>query len=99
MQDERRAAWMGEVLESAGFEVVALGEADRAGAHILITEAHDEFLEPARAFLESGDARHAIVLGPPGQGWAGLNVVVIEDIDDLGSVRSALHAQPAGESA
>ena len=88
--DQRTAAWVTNVLESAGYAVSVAEDGDPRQSDIWVTEASAKNLSAARKFLTRHDQRRIIVMGSAGTAWTGLGAVVVEDASNLDAIKSAV---------
>ncbi|MHC4100534.1 MAG: PAS domain-containing protein [Planctomycetota bacterium] len=88
LSDRRTAAWIANMLESAGYSVRVAEDGDPSDAHLWVTEPTDESLRTARAYANDNGKRRIIVIGPADPEWLGLGAVVVEDAAN----RTAIHA-------
>jgi hypothetical protein len=86
LKDPRTAAWIANMLESAGYIVRLAQDGDPADAHLWVTESTEQNLQTARAY--GNGRRRIIVLGPAGPEWLILGAAVVEDAGN----RNAIHA-------
>ncbi|MHC4969500.1 MAG: PAS domain-containing protein, partial [Planctomycetota bacterium] len=88
LKDPRTAAWIANMLESAGYIVRVAENGDPSDAHLWVTEPTEQNLRTARAYVNGNGRRHIIVLGPAGPEWLVLGAAVVEDAGN----RNAIHA-------
>jgi anti-sigma regulatory factor (Ser/Thr protein kinase) len=88
--DLRTAAWVTNVLESAGYIVSVAEDGDPGDCNIWVTEPEREYLPTARHFLTDHAQRRVIVLGSAPTAWAGLGAVVVEDSSNLDAIKTAV---------
>ncbi len=90
LQDPRTAAWVTNILESAGYGVAVAGNGEPQDSDIWVTEPREGSLESARRFLADRSGRRIIALGPGGDAWTRLGAVVVEDAGNLHAIKSAV---------
>ncbi len=97
LTDRRRAAWVSNLLSLAGY-VVEAGENGGAGdTGLWVTEPTARNLKKARRFFAGQPRRRAIVLGSADADWTQLGAVVVEDVQSLESIRTAVQTVSAGD--
>jgi PAS domain S-box-containing protein len=90
LQDPRTAAWVTNILESAGYGVAVAGNGAPLECDIWVTDPAEGRLESARQFLADRAGRRIIALGPCGDAWSRLGAVVVEDAGNLHAIKSAV---------
>ncbi len=90
LQDPRTAAWVTNILESAGYGVAVAGNSEPHDSDIWVTEPREGSLESARRFLADRAGRRIIALGAGGDAWTRLGAVVVEDAGNLHAIKSAV---------
>lgn len=90
LRDLRTAAWVSNVLESAGYTVSVAEDGDPRDSDIWVTEATHKNLTTARRFLTGQEQGQIIVLGSAGTAWTGLGAIVVEDASNLDAIKSAV---------
>ena len=88
LSDPRTAAWVANMLESAGYSVRLAEDGDPSDSHLWDTEPTEQSLQTARAYAHGNGKRRIIVLGSGDTEWLGLGAVVVEDAAN----RAAIHA-------
>jgi signal transduction histidine kinase len=88
LRDLRTAAWVSNMLESAGYTVRLDQDGDPSDAHLWVTDPTTQNLRTARAYVNGNGRRRIIVLGPADPEWLVLGAVVVEDPAN----RNAIHA-------
>lgn len=95
LADGRLAAWIGNLLRAAGYDVCpgTNGEPviDATACTLWVTDAVPERVEAARRFLTL-EGRRMMVLGPRSPDWEHPNVTVVEDCQELNALRAAIDA-------
>lgn len=92
LTDRRRAAWVSNLLSIAGYVVEAGENGGPGDTSLWVTEPTAQNLKRARRFFAGQPRRSAIVLGNADADWTRLGAVVVEDIESLESIRTAVHA-------
>ena len=90
LRDPRTAAWVTNILESAGYGVAVAGDGQLQDSDIWVTEPEDGNLDAARRFLTDRPGRRIIALGPGGESWSRLGAVVVADVANLPAIKSAV---------
>ncbi len=88
IHDPRTAAWVSNMLESAGYIVRLAEDGDPSDAHLWVAEPTEQNLRKARAYVNGNGRRRIIVIGPADPEWFALGAVVVEDAGN----RNAIHA-------
>jgi PAS domain S-box-containing protein len=88
LSDPRTAAWIANMLESAGYSVRLADDGDPSDSNLWVTEPTEQSLRTARAYANGNGRRRMIVLGPGDPEWLILGAVVVEDAAN----RAAIHA-------
>ncbi len=90
LHDLRTAAWVTNVLESAGYTVSIAEDGDPRNCAVWVTEATGKNLTTARQFLTGPERGQIIVLGSAGTEWSGLGAIVVEDVSNLDAIKTAV---------
>ena len=92
LTDRRRAAWVSNLLSLAGYVVEAGENGGPGDTSLWVTEPTARNLKRARRFFADQPRSRAIVLGSADADWTRLGAVVVEDVESLESIRTAVHA-------
>ncbi len=92
LADRRRAAWVSNLLSLAGYVVEAGENGGPGDTSLWVTEPTARNLKRAKRFFAGQPRRRAIVLGSADADWTRLGAVVVEDVESLESIRTAVHA-------
>jgi signal transduction histidine kinase len=91
LSDPRTAAWIANMLESAGYSVRLAEDGDPSDSHLWVTEPTERSLQAARTYASANGKRRIIVLGRGDPEWLGLGAVVVEDPANRTAIHAALY--------
>jgi PAS domain S-box-containing protein len=94
LSDPRTAAWIANMLESAGYSVRLAEDGDPSDSHLWVTEPTEQSLQMARTFASGNGKRRIIVLGAGDPEWLGLGAVVVEDASNRTAIQAAVFEVP-----
>jgi len=90
LSDPRTAAWVSDMLKSAGYSVRLARDGDPSDSHLWVTEPTRQSLQTARAYANGNGRRRIIVLGPGDPEWLILGAVVVEDAANRTAIQTAV---------